>query len=144
MTLFGETYKQCAPMLKPNLYVYLTGTIQQRGAGRQWFKPKPPQEAEYEFVVQQVELLKDVQEKHLEKVTITIPLQQLSYELVDDLNELSASHKGHARLHIRIVNEQERCYVGLTSQSRSIAIDKDFYHRLKQYEDEGVISISVN
>ena len=144
MTLFGETYKQCAPLLKPNLYVYLTGTIQQRGAGRQWFKPKPPQEAEYEFVVQQVELLKDVQEKHLEKVTITIPLQQLSYELVDDLNELSASHKGHARLHIRIVNEQERCYVGLTSQSRSIAIDKDFYHRLKQYEDEGVISISVN
>ena len=59
MALFGEAYKQCAHMLKPNLYVRLAGTIQQRGAGRQWFKPKPQEEAEYEFMVQQVEMLQE-------------------------------------------------------------------------------------
>ena len=51
---FGETYQRFAALLKPNVYVYLTGVIQQRGAHMKWFKPKPTEEAEYEFALQQV------------------------------------------------------------------------------------------
>ena len=143
-TLFGEAYKKFSSLLKPNVYVYITGTIQQRGAGMQWFKPKPMSEAEYRFEVQQVELLNEVRPKHLEKLVLTIPLEQVTNELADDIVELSTKHPGQTRLQIRIDNEQERYKLNMTAHGRTIDVNHEFYRGLKKYEDEGVLSISVS
>ena len=144
LTLFGQTYQQCAPLLQPNLYVYITGTIQQRGAGRQWFKPKPADEAEYEFVVQKIELLKDVQDLHLEKMTIAIPVDQVTHELADEISEMIHAHKGTVRLRVQLVDELSRSKVLLTSQSQGVHVDKTMYKWLKMYEGEGVLSLLVD
>jgi len=143
LTLFGQAYAQFSPMLKPNLYVYITGLIQQRGAGRQWFRPKPAAEAEYEFMVQQVELLKDTQEKHLNTLILRIPVEHVTQALTDDLTETAAAHPGHAKLQIQIYDETEHSLLTFNSQSHAVKADKDFNQWLKQQESEGILSIST-
>ena len=144
LTLFGNTYQQCAPMLKQNLYVYITGTIQQRGANRPWFKPKPIDEAEYEFVAQQVELLKDTQSKHLETFTLRIPLEHISKDLNDELTAQLAAHHGTAKLKIQVFDDSKQNVITFLSQSHPIHIDKDFYHWIKLQELDGVFTHKIN
>jgi DNA polymerase-3 subunit alpha len=141
MTLFGQTYAQCSPMLKPNMYVYITGTIQQRGTGRQWFKPKPTAEAEYEFVVQTVELLKDVQDKRVQYLVLRMPLHRLNSELTEMLTEEIEKHKGKTRLQIVITDGgQETSFV---SQKYTVRVDKDFYKWLQEQEEEGTMEVRI-
>ena len=144
LTLFGSTYQQCAPMLKQNLYVYITGTIQQRGANRPWFKPKPIEEAEYEFVAQQVELLKDTQAKHVQTITLKIPVEQVTKEFNDQLTEQIQKNPGHINLKIQVYDESLHNTITFVAQSHPIAITKDFYHWLKMQEMDGLISHKIN
>jgi len=123
--------------------VYITGTIQQRGTGRQWFKPKLTAEAEYEFVVQQVELLKDVQDKHLEKLTLRLPVERVDGEMTEMLTEAVNAHPGKTKLQIQVYDETERSLITFTSQSHTVRVDKDFYQWLKQQEEEGTLSVSA-
>ncbi|MCQ2341150.1 MAG: DNA polymerase III subunit alpha [Paludibacteraceae bacterium] len=141
--LFGENYSKLAPVLKPNVYVYLTGTLQQAGKGRQWFKEKGIEEAEYEFSIQQVELLQEVQDKHLEELVIKIPIEQVSKELTEELTEQVKAHAGKAGLSIEIKDASEHNTIRFTSQSYTVHIDKAFYHWLKLQTMEGVLSIEI-
>ena len=144
LTLFGNTYQQCAPLLKQNLYVFITGTIQQRGANRPWFKPKPVEEAEYEFVAQQVELLKDIQAKHVESLTLRIPIEQVTKEFNDQLCEKIAANPGHINLKLQVFDELKHNLVTFVAQGHTINVSKDFYHWLKIQEMDGVMSHKVN
>ena len=144
LTLFGNTYQQCAPLLKQNLYVFITGTIQQRGANRPWFKPKPVEEAEYEFVAQQVELLKDIQAKHVESLLLKIPIEQVTKEFNDQLSEKIAANPGHIKLKIQVHDELNRNTITFVAQGHTISVTKDFYHWLKMQEMDGVMSHKVN
>ena len=144
LTLFGETYRNCAPMLRPNLYVYITGIIQQRGANRPWFKPKNIEEAEYEFIAQQVDLIQDTQAKNLESLTLRIPIENVTKEFNDELSEQISAHHGSAKLKIQISDASQHNMVTFVAQSHPIRVDKDFYHWLKMKELDGILSHKIN
>ena len=144
LTLFGEAYKSCAPLLKPNLYVYVTGTIQQRGANRQYFRPKPYEDAEYEFAVMNVELLKDVQAKHVETITLRIPVEQITKDFNDELTEQIKKHQGRIKVKIQVFDETKQNLITFVSQSNPISVDKDFYHWLRLQELDGIMSHKIN
>ena len=144
LTLFGEAYKSCAPLLKPNLYVYVTGTIQQRGANRQYFRPKPYEDAEYEFAVMNVELLKDVQAKHVETITLRIPVEQITKDFNDELTEQIKKHPGHIKVKIQVFDETKQNLITFVSHSNPISVDKDFYHWLRLQELDGIMSHKIN
>ena len=144
LTLFGEAYKSCAPLLKPNLYVYVTGTIQQRGANRQYFRPKPYEDAEYEFAVMNVELLKDVQAKHVETITLRIPVEQITKDFNDELTEQIKKHPGRIKVKIQVFDETKQNLITFVSQSNPISVDKDFYHWLRLQELDGIMSHKIN
>ena len=144
LTLFGEAYKSCAPLLKPNLYVYVTGTIQQRGANRQYFRPKPYEDAEYEFAVMNVELLKDVQAKHVETITLRIPVEQITKDFNDELTEQIKKHPGRIKVKIQVFDETKQNLITFVSQSNPISVDKNFYHWLRLQELDGIMSHKIN
>ena len=144
MPLFGNTYKTCAPLLKPNLYVYITGTIQQRGVGMKWFKPKPAAEAEYEFVVQNVELLKDAQDKHIETLTLRIPVEQVTKEFNEELLDMLKAHKGSVKLRLQIFDQSKQNVINFNANSFPVHVDKELYHYLKIKEMEEVFTHKVS
>jgi DNA polymerase-3 subunit alpha len=138
---FGETYKQYASLLKQNVYVYLTGVIQQKGAHMKWFKPKPIEDAEFEFSLQQVQLIEDAQ-KHLNSLTLQIPIEQIQPDLIDELTEMTQQHAGLTPLRVNIFDETKQNLI--TFNAHPIKIDSSFYHWLKMQKLDNIFYYKVN
>ena len=143
LVLFGETYNRCAPMMLKNMYVLITGVIQQRNAGSRWFKEKDDNEAEYEFMVKQVVPLHNVQEELLGGIRLTINTDSVTREFIEELNEQIKNNPGKEQLHIRLNNPLRRHLVDLTSRSAAIRITPAFYQWLKAKRGDGVLDFSV-
>ncbi len=143
LTLFGEAYKTCAPMLEPNLYVLITGNFQQKGMGQKWYKPKPFDEAEYEFVVQKVDLLKDAQATYVTDLTLTIPVENVQPEWIAQLTEQCQAHKGNIRLKIQVYDELKKNMISFTSRSYAVQVDPTFFHWLKLQKQQGILDFKV-
>ena len=134
MALFGDNYKRLSPMLQPNVYVYITGTIAQRGAGMRWFKEQADEQAEFELNISNVELLKDVQDLYGKGLTLRISLMNLDNELIEELNEQCKKNPGKGQLHIQIADPIHNYLIHMTSKSRYIRITTDFYRWLQTQE----------
>ena len=143
LVLFGETYNRCAPMMLKNMYVLITGIIQQRGAGMKWHKEKDDDEAEYEFMVKQVVPLHQVQEELLGGIRLTLNADHISRELIDELREQVQHNPGKERLHVRLNNPMRRHQVDLTSRSAAIRVTPAFYQWLKQKRADGVLDFNI-
>ena len=143
-TLFGETYKQMAPMLKPNLYVYLTGIMQQAGAGMKWFREQKLEDANWEFRVTGVDMLGNVQQKQAQNLTLEIPIDQLSSDLTRDINETLRQHPGHLRLQMQLHDSLNHNAINFISQSVTVHVDKTLYHWLRLHEMEGHLKFRVS
>jgi DNA polymerase-3 subunit alpha len=138
---FGEAYQRFAALLKPNMYVYLTGVIQQRGASMKWFKPKPTEDAEYEFALQQVQMIKDAQ-KDLRSITLQIPIDNVQPDLIDELTDMTQQFAGETPLRIQIFDTIKQNVI--TFNASPIKIEKESYNWLKEKEQEDVLSYLIN
>ena len=143
LALFGNAYSQFAHMMLKDLYVLITGVIQQKGNGQRWFKEQPDEKAEYEFIVQKVEMLNEAQDKRTDGLNITLALNRLTPELADELAEQIASNKGQGRLHVSIYNPSTRQSVALTSRSHSIHVTPPLYRWLARRRGEGILDFKV-
>ena len=99
MALFGDNYKRLSPMLQPNVYVYITGTIAQRGAGMRWFKEQADEKAEFELNISN--------EKKAEVVRTIIENVEVSAEADTHVQNMSAAAQrdgGTSAASVEIVN----------------------------------------
>ena len=143
LALFGNAYSQFAHMMLKDLYVLITGVIQQKGNGQRWFKEQPDEKAEYEFIVQKVEMLNEAQDKRTDGLNITLALNRLTPELADELAEQVSGNKGQGRLHVAIYNPSTRQSVALTSRSHSIHVTPPLYRWLARRRGEGILDFKV-
>ena len=138
---FGETYLKYAALLKPNAYVYLGGTIQQRGAQFKVFKPKPIEEAEYEFALQQVQMIKDAQ-KDLRSITLHIPIENVQPNLIDALLDVTKNHSGETPLHIQIFDNIKQNVISFNA--RPIRMTSELFHTLQELQTDEVLQYTVD
>ena len=138
---FGDVYQRFAALLKPNVYVYLTGVIQQRGAHMKWFKPKPIEEAEYEFALQQVQLIKDAQ-KDLRMITLHIPIENIQPDLIDELAEKNQLFAGDTPLRLLVFDTIKQNVI--TLNAAPIQLNKESYAWLKEKQQEEVLTYTIN
>ena len=137
--LFGNAYTQFAHLMLKDLYVLVTGVVQQKGAGMKWFKEGKDEEAEFEFVVQRVDMLSDVQENRTEGLSIRLSLDAVTPETIDELADMVDANPGKGRLHVSVYNPLNRQLVALTSRNHAIRVTPKFYKWLSQKRDEGVL-----
>jgi len=123
--------------------VLVTGVVQQKGAGMKWFREAPDEEAEFEFVVQSVNMLNEVQEQRMEGLNIRLQLDAVTRETVDELADAVKENKGNARLHVSVYNPMNRQQVALTSRSNAIRVTPKFYKWLINKRQEGVLEFNV-
>ena len=140
-SVFGEAYQRFASLLKPNMYVYLTGVIQQRGAQFKYFKPKPTEEAEYEFAVQQVQLIKEAQ-KDLRSITLQIPIENVQLDLIDELMDITKQYPGETSLRLEIFDTIRQNVI--TFNASPIQMSSNLYGQLKELQTDGVLEYKIN
>ena len=140
-SIFGDSYIRFAALLKPNAYVQLTGVIQQRGAQFKYFKPKPIEEAEYEFAVQRVQLIKDAQ-KDLRSFTLLIPIENVQPDLIDELKELTDKYPGETPLKVQIFDTIKQNVI--TFNASPLGVTQEVFHRLQELQEEEILQYRVN
>ena len=141
--LFGNAYSQFAHLMLKDLYVFVTGVVQQKGAGMKWFKESPDEEAEFEFVVQHVDMLNEVQDKRVEGLNIRLQLDTVNRETIDELADAVKANKGQERLHVSVFNPMNRQSVALTSRSNAIRVTPQFYKWLCSKRLDNMLDFSV-
>lgn len=161
--LFDEDFTRYSAFLEPNSYVMITGTIQQRGADRQYFKPQPFERASYAFRFTQVEPLAGVQERHVSTLVISMKgedvtdafnrsIQQQLEEQKDELQRLIELAKKEqtggvnypqAKLKFILFDNSGHNAIHFTSQLYRVNINDRFYTWLKQMRNEGILSFKV-
>ncbi len=140
-SVFGETYQRFAALLRPNVYVYLTGVIQQRGAQFKYFKPKPVEEAEYEFSLQHVQLIKEAQ-KDLRSITLQIPIENVQPDLIDELMDITKNSPGETPLRLEIFDTIKQNVVSFNASP--IGMNHDLFHQLQELQMEELLTYKVN
>ena len=141
--LFGDTYKNFAALMQENLYVCLSGTIQQRGAGRQYFKPLPPDKAEYEFYISNVEFLQDMQKKMVTQLNINMSVEHITPDFNEELLRLCKSSKGDIRLVLHLHDEFNRHLVHLAAKNYAVSLNRDFYRWLSRMRQQSVLTFAT-
>lgn len=141
--LFGTAYQQFAHLMLKDLYVIVTGVFQQKNAGQRWFKEAPDENADYEFMVQHVEMLNQVQDKRMDGLIIHLSLDQLTQELINELTEQITNNKGNIRLHFCVHNPINRQRVELTSQNNSIHVTPQFYKWLCEKQQDKSLHFEI-
>ncbi|MBQ5774801.1 MAG: hypothetical protein IIW05_02910, partial [Paludibacteraceae bacterium] len=137
--VFGSAYRQFAPLLKKDLYIQVSGSIQQRGHDFRGFVAKPANEAVYELNIKNVEMLKDVQDKQMTSLNILLPLYSISPEFMAELNDICNENPGNHQLKIKLINPLHSNSVQMFSRKYHVHIGRHFYNWLQEKQENNIL-----
>lgn len=123
--LFGDDYINFGKYGRTGLYVLIKGRVQ----GRKY------DASQLELKINTIQLLPDVKDKLIEKITITLPLHDMNSQMVDELSTLTKNNPGNSLLYFQIVDGERNMKVDLFSRSMKIEVKKELIEYLVQSEN---------
>ncbi len=176
-TLFGQDFVNFGPRLQPNSFVFITGVFQQRGAERirqnrakfrnsKPYEPLPFDQAEYEFLIKEVESLDGLQAKSLREIVLEMPIENIHDEfnqlLRDECerlgeeieNQRKAEKKANvhpnqqkqfaaAALKVILHDETNQTHIQLSSSKYQLFVDRPFYAFLQDLRKNGTCDYRI-
>ncbi len=142
LAMFGETFTAFKSKLLANLYVSISGTVQQRGSGNRYFTPKPMEQAEYEFKITRVDLLQDLRQNRVNNIKMYIPIESITSNLVEQLSTQCKQNPGSTKIEIHVYDEIQQNVVHLVCDS-GIELSKDFYRFLRHLKNDEILDYTI-
>ena len=127
--LFSDDYSKFKGFFEQGNCVFITGVYEQR-----WGK-----EDEFQLKVKEVTMLENAGSKIANSITLKLPVEKLTLEMVDRLDGLCNQYKGKHKLHITLLDYQNRISMPFVSQSKSVNVDNDFVQELEGMGVEYVV-----
>ncbi len=122
LAFFGNEWVEKKNFFMVGMFLFMRGKCQPK----QW---KPD---EFEVKINSVELLSDVKEKVIEKITVKVPLSEIDEEMVAELLSFTKDNPGQTELCFQVLDEEGQMHVNLTSRAMKISVQKDFIAYLKE------------
>jgi len=122
--LFGNDFIEYAKYGRPNMYLLIRGQYQ----------PRKFNENELDFRIAKIELLPDVKDSLIEKITINIPLFKLEEELITELSSLIKNNPGNTSLYFKVEDQEKNMYVSLNAENQKYAVSRDLVRYLENKE----------
>lgn len=118
---FGNEWVEKKMFFSEGMFLFMKGKCQPK----QW---KPD---EWEVRINTVELLPEIKDKLIEKLTIIAPLSAVNDEFITELGILTDEHPGNTELAFYIRDEDGQIHVTLSSRTRKISVSKEWVNYLK-------------
>ncbi len=118
---FGNDWLTWCNYLREGYFLY----IRAKCLPRQW-NPN-----ELDLKIGSIELLPDVKENLIGKITITTPLSSLDKELITDISTLVQKNPGNAELHFRVVDRDSKMHVTMKANKVKISVKRDLITYIK-------------
>jgi DNA polymerase-3 subunit alpha len=126
LVVFGEDYLRFKLYMNPGHFVHIKGKVQER------FN----QSDLLEFKISSMQLLSDVRDKLMKNITVSIPLEQVSDELIERLlgavNENAKRNPGKCALKFVVVDKQEGISVEMPARKIKVYPDNHFLDSLNR------------
>ena len=87
----------------------------------------------FELKVGSVELLPDVKDSLLQRITISIQLEELDEEVVSDLCTMLCDHPGHTEVYFVVSDSEGQYRTNLKSKSVKTSIQKELINYIKNH-----------
>jgi len=123
--LFGDNYINFGKYGRPGLYLFIKGRVQ----GTRF------DENRLEFKINSIQLLPDVKDKLIEKITITLPLHEMNNQMVEELSILTKNNPGNSLLYFQVVDGERNMKVDLFSRNLKINIKQELIDYLTENEN---------
>jgi DNA polymerase-3 subunit alpha len=114
-TFFSPDYLNFKNFMQPGYSVLLSGKVE----------PHRFNDDEFEFKVKEMNLLVDVREKMIKSVTMSISLEDITRELVNDILKLLNKNKGKTLLKFKVFEPLEKISIDLFSRGFRIELNKE-------------------
>jgi len=109
--------------------------------GRGRMEPKRFNKEEYELKVHSFELLSDIKQNAVNKITISIPVENMEIGLVSDLTAILDGEDGDVQLNFELIDHHRDAIIPLKSTNKKIKATKELLQFLKSRE---TISYKIN
>lgn len=123
--LFGDDYINFGKYGRPALYVLVKGRVQ----GRRF------DESQLELKINSIQLLPDVKDQLIDKITITLPLHDMNVQMVEELSVLTKNNPGNSLLYFQVVDGERNMKVDLFSRSIKVEVKKELIDYLIETEN---------
>jgi DNA polymerase-3 subunit alpha len=124
LAFFGNDYVTFQGYLEEGLFLYINARCQ----------PKQWRPNELEIKVTSIDLLSNVKETLIEKITILIPLMALNAQLVTELSTLARKSQGKTELYFRVTDTDEKMQVEFVSRPVKVTVGKELIEYMESYE----------
>ena len=144
IALFGKNYEDYSKYMIKDLFIYLHGGVQERGADRRYYRSdqNPNAKPEPELRIVNIMPFKEVR-KMVKKLKISIFLQKLTHDFIEELSDLVLKNKGTVTLHIEVKDFYTLERVSLFSRHHRLKITSEVYKFLKQAEADEQIRYKI-
>lgn len=88
-----------------------------------------------ELKITSMELLPDVKEKLISKITILIPLTVLNKALVMELAALLKEHSGTTELYFKVVDKESKAVLDMFSRPVKLSVGRDLISYLNNHSE---------
>ncbi len=109
--LFGDDYINYGKYGRQGLYIYIKGRVQ----GRRF------NENQLELKIFSIQLLPDVKDRLIDKITIKLPLHEMNAQMVEELSVLTKGNPGNSLLYFEVMDGERNMNVDLFA--RSVKVD---------------------
>ena len=131
LALFGKDWLDFHNYFIEGTSLYITAAV----TPHQWRKD------DYSMQIKTIDLLPEVKDKLVEKVTLSVPLSYLTVNLVQDLSEIVQSCPGTTELYFNIVSSGENMSARLFSRKVKVSVQRPLVDFFDMHKD---IEVKVN
>src|SRR5690554_5847838 len=114
MALFSEDSVNFGRYARLGLSIYISGRVQ----------PKRYRQDELEVKISSINLLSEIKDKLVSKITLQIPLSELNDNTVAELSALVKNNSGNSLLYFNVVGEETGGSIRLFSRQEKVKVDK--------------------
>ncbi len=122
LVMFGKQYLDFKKYFTEGYYIGMRGKVQHR------FNKE---ENELEFSISQIEMLSDIKEKAFNSLAIKIPVENLTDDLIGEVQSLAEEHKGNVMLKFLIYEPSTKVWVQMFSRTHRIQITNELIQHLE-------------
>lgn len=123
-TLFGKDFE----LYRRFFYVGYPLMIKGR------FNPSRFRQGELEFSIKSINMLSEVREELVKRITISLMLNDINEELIKDIKQVVTDHPGNVTLNFRLLDPESSIGVQLFSRTYRISVSNDLVKHLNNMD----------
>ena len=131
LPLFGQDWIDWGRYMQQGCFLFIHAKVQ----------PKQWKQEEFEVKINKIELLPDVKDKLIEKITISTNLDALDNAMLDEMIPFFTQNPGNVELRIQVRDIETQMHTNLISKTLKISVGKELIRYLK---DNPALEFSIN